>query len=346
MKTKRMTSRRAKGLCAAFLAAIMTVCSFATAFAEIYWYNFPNYGVSFDLSSDWVKIDEADSGVLLKHYTSDRQAETVDIGIDTCYGLNNLDYADENALKQIFDNKYSNQNLANVLSQNNNGVYVTVTSDSVVSKFDWYNGRKWYRYEKAYSARATNYYTGKFYLSMLVTVVDGRMIFVEYERNMDRNHFSDLAAMMDSIVVTGSNYRAGIEDIDPNSLAGKIRALGGDAATDVISIFINGELITPDSDPVMVNDRTLVPIRAVAEYLGYTVGWDDASQSVTMFNSNNTIKFTIDSTTAIKNGRNFTIDVPAQIIGERTYLPLRAVAEAMDAEVEWNGEIQAVEIYN
>ena len=65
-----------------------------------------------------------------------------------------------------------------------------------------------------------------------------------------------------------------------------------------------------------------------------------------MFNSNNTIKFTIDSTTAVKNGRNFTIDVPAQIIGERTYLPLRAVAEAMDAEVDWNGEINSVEIYN
>ena len=345
MKTKRMTNRRAKGLCAAFLAAIMTVCSFATAFAEIYWYNFPNYGVSFDLSSDWGKIDEADNGVLLKHYTSDKQAETVDIVIDTCYGLNNLDYADENALKQIFDNKYSNQNISNDLTSQN-GVFVSVTSDSVISKFDWYNGRKWYRYEKAFSARATNYYTGKFYLSMLVTVVDGRMIFVEYMRNMDRNHFSDVAAMMDSIVVMGSNYRAGIEDIDPDSLTGQIRALGGDAATDVISILINGEKITPDSDPVMVNDRTLVPIRAVAEYLGYTVGWDEASQTVTMFNSNNTIKFTIDSTMAVKNGRTFTIDVPAQIIGERTYLPLRAVAEAMDAEVDWNGEINSVEIYN
>lgn len=345
MKTKRMTNRRAKGLCAAFLAAIMTVCSFATAFAEIYWYNFPNYGVSFDLSSDWGKIDEADNGVLLKHYTSDGQAETVDISIDTCYGLNNLDYADENALKQIFDNKYSNQNISNDLTSQN-GVFVSVTTDSVISKFDWYNGRKWYRYEKAYSARATNYYTGKFYLSMLVTVVDGRMIFVEYMRNMDRNHFSDVAAMMDSIVVTGSNYRAGIEDIDPDSLTGQIRELGGDAATDVISILINGDKITPDSDPVMVNDRTLVPIRAVAEYLGYTVGWDEASQTVTMFNSNNTIKFTIDSTMAVKNGRTFTIDVPAQIIGERTYLPLRAVAEAMNAEVDWNGEINSVEIYN
>lgn len=345
MKTKRMTNRRAKGLCAAFLAAIMTVCSFATAFAEIYWYNFPNYGVSFDLSSDWVKIDEADNGVLLRHYTSDGQAEEVNISISNCYGLDNLDYIGENDLKGICDDVFSNQNISNDLTSQN-GVFVSVTTDSVISKFDWYNGRKWYRYEKAYSARATNYYTGKFYLSDLITVINGRMIEVIYRRNMDRNHFSDLAAMLDSIVVTGSNYRAGIEDIDPDSLAGKVRALGGDAATDVISIFINGDKITPDSDPVMVNDRTLVPIRAVAEYLGYTVGWDEASQTVTMFNSNNTIKFTIDSTTAVKNGRNFTIDVPAQIIGERTYLPLRAVAEAMDAEVDWNGEINSVEIYN
>lgn len=345
MKTKRMTNRRAKGLCAAFLAAIMTVCSFATAFAEIYWYNFPNYGVSFDLSSDWGKLNESDNGVYLKHYTSGKQAEEVSISISNCYGLDNLDYIGENDLKGICDDAFSNQNLANILTSQN-GAFFTVTSDSVISKFDWYNGRKWYRYEKAYSGRAANYYTAKLYLTDMLTVIDGRMIEVVYSRNMDRNHFSDLAAMLDSIVVTGSNYRAGIEDIDPDSLAGKVRALGGDAATDVISIFINGELITPDSDPVMVNDRTLVPIRAVAEYLGYTVGWDEASQTVTMFNSNNTIKFTIDSTTAVKNGRNFTIDVPAQIIGERTYLPLRAVAEAMDAEVDWNGANNSVEIYN
>lgn len=114
-----------------------------------------------------------------------------------------------------------------------------------------------------------------------------------------------------------------------------------------ISININGRRIRPDSPPELVSGRTLVPIRAVAENLGYTVGWDAETRTVKMTNAaNNTIEITINADEITKNGEKTPIDVPAQIIDSRTYLPLRAVAEAMDCRVEWDGENKIVDIYS
>ena|GEM_PF-6377496 len=112
-----------------------------------------------------------------------------------------------------------------------------------------------------------------------------------------------------------------------------------------ISININGRRIRPDSPPELISGRTLVPIRAVAENLGYEVSWDAETRTVKMTGKNE-ISVTIDADELIKNGEKTAVDVPAQIIDSRTYLPLRAVAEAMDCRVEWDGENKLVDIYS
>ena len=97
---------------------------------------------------------------------------------------------------------------------------------------------------------------------------------------------------------------------------------------------------------MIVEERTLVPIRAVAEEMGYRVSWDGANQVVTMTDGYTTLKFQIGNYTAYKNGyKEIPLDVPPIIFDDRTYLPLRAVAEAMNADVNWNGNTRTVEIW-
>ncbi len=113
---------------------------------------------------------------------------------------------------------------------------------------------------------------------------------------------------------------------------------------DAIKIYVNGEQIAPDTNPVLVNDRTMVPIRAIADKLGYSVGWFQESQTVSMQKGNDLIQLSIGSRSVYHNSYNIIIDVEPMIYGDRTYLPVRAVAEAMGCNVEWNNSEHAVYI--
>ncbi len=94
----------------------------------------------------------------------------------------------------------------------------------------------------------------------------------------------------------------------------------------------------PDQAPIIANDRTLLPIRAIAEYYGWSVNWDEAKKRVTIENTNAKIEVDIGRTDAsVNNGLGYILlDVPALILNGRTLLPVRAVAEAMGVTVDWN----------
>lgn len=109
-----------------------------------------------------------------------------------------------------------------------------------------------------------------------------------------------------------------------------------------ISVTINGNAVTFDQPPVMVNDRTLVPLRTIFEALGATVDWNGDTQTVTSTRNNTTVSLTIGSDVMTKNDTTVALDVPAQLIGERTLVPVRAIAEAFGSSVDWNGETQTV----
>lgn len=109
-------------------------------------------------------------------------------------------------------------------------------------------------------------------------------------------------------------------------------------AADTITVYVNGERIHFDVDPVTENDRTLVPMRSIFEALGATVGWDETTSTATAVNGSDTLQIKIDSTVLMKNGREIILDVPARLIGGRTLVPVRAVSEGLGAEVEWDAE--------
>ena len=112
-----------------------------------------------------------------------------------------------------------------------------------------------------------------------------------------------------------------------------------------IRVLLNGqEIFFEDQEPVIVNDRTLVPVRKIFEELGLTVGWDEATQKVTGENEGKKIELYINSTAAKINGSGTEIDVPAQIINGRTMVPLRFISESLDKEVTWDGDTMTVDI--
>jgi len=115
------------------------------------------------------------------------------------------------------------------------------------------------------------------------------------------------------------------------------------------NMYVNGKLVVLDSAPIIRNDRTLLPIRFVAEALGAQVGWDDTTKKVTIQDSNTKIEMWINKPTAIVNGKAVYID-PANhnvvpiIVNARTMLPVRFVAESLGAQVEWDKAPQKITV--
>lgn len=93
-----------------------------------------------------------------------------------------------------------------------------------------------------------------------------------------------------------------------------------------IRVFINGTPVEFDQPPVIVNDRTLVPFRTVFEALGAEVGWDEATQTVTGTRQGRVITLQIGGSEMLVDGQIKYLDVPAQLLGGRTLIPVRAVS--------------------
>jgi hypothetical protein len=112
---------------------------------------------------------------------------------------------------------------------------------------------------------------------------------------------------------------------------------------------VNGISNTLDSPPVIKNNRTLLPIRAIIESLGGTVGWDANEKKVTVSLGSKVLELWIGKSTAKVNGVDTPIDVAnpkvvPEIINGRTMLPLGFVTENLGCEVQWDGTTKTITI--
>lgn len=99
--------------------------------------------------------------------------------------------------------------------------------------------------------------------------------------------------------------------------------------------LVFGKTKSNDVAPVIRNDRTMLPARFVAENLGAKVTWDEEKRLVTITGNGVTILLTIGEETAMVNGREVKLDSPAFIKNDRTYTPIRFIAEELGTTVEW-----------
>lgn len=103
-----------------------------------------------------------------------------------------------------------------------------------------------------------------------------------------------------------------------------------------VNLYIDTNKIDTDTAPIIVDGRTLVPVRAIFEALGATVAWDQTTKTATGTLDDTTVTVQIDSKTAYVNDEAKTLDVAAKIINNRTMVPARFVSEALGCKVTWD----------
>jgi len=113
-----------------------------------------------------------------------------------------------------------------------------------------------------------------------------------------------------------------------------------------IQVRLNGEIVLFDTYPEINNGRTMVPLRAIFEALDATVDWNGETRTVVSYKGGKIVSFAIDSNIMYVNGVPVELDSPAYIKDGRTLVPVRAVSEAFDINVDWNGETRTVNLTN
>ena len=111
-----------------------------------------------------------------------------------------------------------------------------------------------------------------------------------------------------------------------------------------VNYSINGEAKKMDAKPFIKNDRTLVPLRFIVEAIGGEVNWDNDNRLVTVNSKGKTIELPIDSKTIKIDGKDVNIDQAAIIKGDRTFVPIRFIAENLDMVVNYINDTREIEI--
>lgn len=109
-------------------------------------------------------------------------------------------------------------------------------------------------------------------------------------------------------------------------------------------VYLDGAPLDMDLPPEVRNERTMVPIRAVAEALGADVEWVADTQQIVMTRAGSTVIMTLDQTAATVDGQTIQMDVAPYATEGRTLIPARYVAEFFGQTVNWNGEARRVDI--
>lgn len=111
-----------------------------------------------------------------------------------------------------------------------------------------------------------------------------------------------------------------------------------------VNYTVNGQAKKMDAKPFISNSRTLVPLRFIIEAIGGDVAWDGDSRVVTVNSKGKNIILPIDSKKITVDGKEIAIDQAAIIKGDRTYVPIRFVAENLGMNVNYINESREIEI--
>lgn len=235
--------------------------------------------------------------------------------------------------QQIFDYLYDEEYILSDFDYEN--VNAKVTFSNISTEYTYTEtGIPVLKYSKDYRIESEGYHDNNgFFISIIF--IDGYDLYcAELSQLSSKNNYYEFYDMYNSIELNNEKYSANTDG--------------------TIKIIVNGEVVIPDSAPVIIEDRTLCPIRAVAEELGFNVKWNAETRTVNIKNNLRDINVTIGEkyitgqylSGGLVGGYYKDLkeeaDVPATIINDRTYLPLRAVGEALGCEVYWNANKRTV----
>ncbi len=121
--------------------------------------------------------------------------------------------------------------------------------------------------------------------------------------------------------------------------------------SNAIKVYVNNTPVNFDQEPIIINDRVMVPIRAVAEAMGDSVQWEGKWNAALIIHPDRVVGFKTGNNTAriakgtgLADYSEYYCDVPPQNINGRVLTPLRAIGETLGAQVEWDGNAKCVYI--
>ncbi|MDI3310145.1 MAG: copper amine oxidase N-terminal domain-containing protein [Thermoanaerobacterium sp.] len=168
-------------------------------------------------------------------------------------------------------------------------------------------------------------------IALSVAIVAGSISLVAAKpRENHRN-----ALRQSSVVTVKSENRQEVSfgksnEADYSWYHGKVRAKGREVKFDVA--------------PVIKSGTMLIPVRAVVESLGANVNWDAATNTVTITKDGTTIVFDLNSSKVYVNGSEVTLSMPAMEISNRTFVPIRFIAETLGVNINYDDKTGDVDI--
>jgi hypothetical protein len=120
------------------------------------------------------------------------------------------------------------------------------------------------------------------------------------------------------------------------------------ATSQEIKVIMHGDELEFDVPPMIINNRTMLPLRAIAEALEADVDWDNATRKVTLIREDVKIELVIDSDNAVITAptgvSDVALDAPATIVENRTLVPARFISEVFGMKVDWDPTTRTVTI--
>lgn len=115
-------------------------------------------------------------------------------------------------------------------------------------------------------------------------------------------------------------------------------------AQNEIKLWIDGNYVESDAAPFIEESRTLVPLRVISENLGLNVDWNSETKEVTISNGEENFVFVIGEKYYEKSDSQIPMDAAPKIVSDRTFVPIRVIAELLNKEVNWDNANRTVVI--
>ncbi len=149
---------------------------------------------------------------------------------------------------------------------------------------------------------------------------------------------------VDATAYTGVHKLKAIASFDNGKILSTESSVNINSASTDITVEISDKEVVFDQTPILYNNRTMVPMRKIFEKLGATVSWNNDTQTATAKKGDRTVKITVGQKIMNVNSKVIILDTSPIVVSERTLVPVRAVAEGLGCNVEWNDRYKLVSI--
>lgn len=182
--------------------------------------------------------------------------------------------------------------------------------------------------------------------------VDGTLydsnVYIPHDTTLNLSGLSDGQHKLEVCSFNGSEL-LDVKEFTFTKLGAFVRFGNGSIVNNkTINISLNGQQIIFDTQPCVIADTTLVPIRAFANALGISdsdIDYNGSENTVTIKNGSDTVKLYINNPTAYVNGSSTKIEVPPTIIDGRTLVPLRFISENFKCSVDFSDSDSVLNIF-